>query len=126
MPKVAKTLPVYLSENEISKLLEGPNLLLENDSISPFEASRDKLLMEVIYAGGFRVSELVSINYGSIAEEQCMIRVLGKGKKERDCPIGRRAMKLLNDFKANFARFCNFDDPVFIDEKHQRLKVRKV
>jgi len=87
LPKLPKSLPKYMTEKQMLQLLSGPMRLLEQKAISPFKACRDQLMMELLYGGGVRVSELVSLNYGDIDTGQGVARVLGKGKKERLCPI---------------------------------------
>ena len=92
LPKLEKRLPKFLTEAQMVQLLQGPQRLLENGAIDPFTAWRDRLVMELLYGGGLRVSELTGLTYGAIDEAQGVARVLGKGRKERVCPLGRVAM----------------------------------
>lgn len=126
LPKLDKPIPKFLTKKQMVTLLDTPEKLLENEGISPFLAARDRLVLEMLYAGGFRVSELVAINYGDVDFADATVKVLGKGKKERLCPIGQPALELIKSFQAYFVRFKDSKDPVLIDEKHQRLKVRQV
>lgn len=125
LPKLSKPLPKYLTEQQMKKLLDGPMRLLDNEAIEPFAAWRDRLMMELLYGAGLRVSELVSLNYGSI-DQRGIARVLGKGKKERLCPIGRVALAVLGEFKSKHALRTDRDAPVLINEKGARLTVRAV
>jgi len=126
LPKLPRTLPKYLTETQMRKLLDGPMLLLDNESIEPFEAWRDRLVIELLYGGGFRVSELVALNYGLIDTDRGTARVRGKGGRERLCPFGKVASACLRKFRQDFAEKTGYADPVLVDEKHARLKVRRV
>lgn len=126
LPKLEKPLPKFLTEEQMKKLLSGPMRLLENESIDPFSAWRDRLMLELLYGGGFRVSELVALDFGQVEEKNGVARVLGKGKKERLCPVGRVAMACLQKFKAEFAQRTGYADPVLVNRKHERLNPRAV
>jgi integrase/recombinase XerC len=107
-------------------LLTGPQRLLENQSLDAFTAWRDRLTMELLYGGGLRVSELVALDYGQIDFSSGVARVLGKGKKERLCPLGRVAMAVLGRWRTDFARDSGAAAPVLVNSKHERLPVRQV
>src|SRR5258708_16328789 len=92
LPKLEKRLPKCLTEEQMKLLLAGPQRLLENDSIDAATAWRDRLAMELLYGGGLRVSELAGLTYGAIDFETGVARVMGKGRKERLCPLGRVAL----------------------------------
>jgi integrase/recombinase XerC len=126
LPKLEKRLPKFLTEDQMKQLLTGPSRLLENETIDAFTAWRDRLAMELLYGGGLRVSELVALNYGAIDTEGGVARVLGKGKKERLCPLGVVALAVLKKFKNEFARDASFDAPVLVTVRHERLPVRQV
>jgi len=83
-PKQWRTLPAVLSVAEVEKLLEPA-------SEEPL-AMRDRALMEFAYATGARVSEIVSVKISDLVYEEGLVRVFGKGSKERVVPIGRRAL----------------------------------
>jgi len=126
LPRLPKSLPKYLTERQMLQLLGGPLRLLQQQAITPFKACRDQLMMELLYGGGVRVSELVGLNYGNIDTDQGIARVMGKGQKERLCPLGAVAMQCLQQFKTQFANSTSFDAPVLINQKHKRLSVRQV
>jgi integrase/recombinase XerD len=88
LPKTWRRLPDVLSRQEVEFLLEAP----EVDSAL---AWRDRALLEVLYGAGVRVSELVGLGMGDVWHDQGLVRVLGKGAKERLIPIGRRALGAL-------------------------------
>lgn len=92
--KKAKKLPKYLSISEVNKLLNIP-LNSEFDY-------RNKAMLELMYATGLRVSELVSIEYSNIDFENSIIRINGKGKKERIIPLGEVASYYLKVYLSDY------------------------
>ena len=126
LPKLERRLPKFLTEEQMVKLLGGPQRLLANGSVDAFTALRDRLVMELLYGGGLRVSELVGLKYGAIDFESGVARVLGKGRKERLCPLGRVATALLTRFKAEFAGEVRPSSAIVIDARRHRLPVRQV
>ena len=103
LPKLEKRLPKFLTEEQMTLLLTGPQRLLENGGIEPHTAWRDRLAMELLYGGGLRVSELVALNFGAIDFDSGVARVVGKGQKERLCPLGRVAVTVLKKVRDEFA-----------------------
>lgn len=89
MPKQEKYLPVSMSEIEVEKLLNSPDV---NISIE----RRDKAMIEMLYATGMRVSELVNLKLIDVDIQRSVIKVLGKGSKERLIPYGEIAGDFLN------------------------------
>lgn len=125
-PRLEKSLPKFLNEKQIAQLLAGPTRLLENETIEPLEALRDRLVMELLYGGGFRVSELAALNYGHIDFKSGVARVIGKGGKERLCPVGEVALKCVEAFSQQFATDSGADAPILISKSGKRISVRKV
>lgn len=128
LPRQEKRLPKFLTEEQMVRLLAGPQRLLANGSSDAFTATRDRLVMELLYGAGLRVSELVGLNYGAIDLDAGVARVVGKGRKERLCPLGRVATALVRRFRQEFAGLsgAGADDPVVIDARHRRFAVREV
>ncbi len=126
LPKLRRGLPRFLTETQIRELLDGPMRLLDNERISPTQAWRDRLALELLYGGGLRVSELVSLNYGMIDDESGVARILGKGNKERLCPLGRVAIACLRKFRVEFATQGQFNSPVLLNDRGTRMSVRQV
>lgn len=89
-PKVARKLPNYLTAEEIDKLFD---IRL----YKPLDY-RNKAMLELLFATGTRISELINLKLYQIDFEECIIRVEGKGKKERIVPVGNRALNALNDY----------------------------
>ncbi|QLB13436.1 tyrosine recombinase XerD subunit [Bisgaardia hudsonensis] len=90
-PKLPSRLPKYLTEQQVNALLNTPNVE------DPLEL-RDKAMLELLYATGLRVTELVSLTIDSFNINQGVIRVIGKGNKERIVPIGEEATYWLRQF----------------------------
>ncbi|HEU5078415.1 MAG TPA: tyrosine-type recombinase/integrase [Opitutaceae bacterium] len=126
LPKLEKRLPKFLTEEQMRRLLAGPMRLLENESIDSFTAWRDRLIMELLYGAGLRVSELVGLNYGQVDLASGIARVLGKGRKERLCPLGKVGTAVLKKFRQDFARRTESSDPIIIAADQTRLSVRHV
>jgi integrase/recombinase XerD len=90
-PQVERSLPRYLSENEIETLLAQP------DPSTP-AGLRDKAMLELLYATGMRVSEIVSLRREDIDTSLGIARCKGKGNKERLIPVGKSALRVLDDY----------------------------
>ncbi len=126
LPKLQKSLPKFLTEAQVTVLLDGPMKLLANQATTAHDAWRDRLVLELLYGGGLRVSELVALNYGAVDFADGSARLLGKGRKERVCPLGSTAMMVLRKFRDDFARESGPGDPVLVAAPGQRLTVRAV
>ncbi|MBQ0008957.1 MAG: tyrosine recombinase [Firmicutes bacterium] len=90
-PKGAKRLPTSISIEEVEALLEAPDT-------SKAEGLRDRALLEVMYSSGLRVSELLNLKIMQINFEKGIIKIVGKGSKERKVPIGDYALEYLNKY----------------------------
>ena len=124
LPKLDKPIPIFLTEKQMHSLLEGPSELLKEKILEPWEVLRDRLMMELLYGGGFRVSELTGMTYGTLDLENGVVRVVGKGNKERLCPIGPIALACLKEFKKNYAKSTNNNSPVLINKKGNAVSDR--
>ena len=90
-PKREKKLPHFLDETEVKNLLEAP-------PDTSWEGKRDRSILETLYSSGVRVSELVGLNQGDVDLLSSLLRVRGKGKKERIVPIGGKAVQAIRDY----------------------------
>lgn len=90
-PKLEKKLPKVLSVHEVEELLRQPNGLLP-------AGLRDKAMLELLYATGIRVSELISLNISDVNLDMGYIKCYGKGSKERIVPLGSIAAKCVQDY----------------------------
>ena len=91
IPKKDKTLPQVLSEEEINQLLNAPDLTSE-------KGIRDYAVLEILYSCGLRVSEAANLQINQINEQEEIINILGKGKKERIVPIRKSALKAVKTY----------------------------
>ena len=91
MPKKETYLPVSMSEIEVEKLLNSPKLNIHIER-------RDKAMIEMLYATGMRISELVNLKLTDIDNKRLVVKVLGKGQKERLIPYGEAAADALNSY----------------------------
>ncbi len=121
LPKLEKRLPKFLTEEQMVRLLEGPERLWKAGEVDAFTACRDRLAMELLYGAGLRVSELIGLNYGAVDLQAGVARVFGKGKKERLCPLGRVATELVKKFRTEFAIRRAPEDPVLVTVRHERM-----
>ncbi|MCH6256078.1 tyrosine recombinase XerC [Puniceicoccaceae bacterium K14] len=126
LPKLMKTLPAFMTEKQVTLLLEGPKKRMERREIEPFEAWRDRLAMELLYGAGFRVSELIGLTYGKVSFEEGVARIVGKGGKSRVCPLGKVAMAVLGKWRDEFAPKTSYEDPVIVSNKGTVWGVRQV
>lgn len=91
MPKIGRSLPKSLTEEEVESLLSAPAV---NDPLG----NRDRTMLELLYATGLRVSELVNLRSAQVNLNQGVIRILGKGNRERLIPLGEEAVRWITDF----------------------------
>lgn len=119
-PKKEKRLPEVLSVEQMIKILEKP----EKENVW---ARRDKAILELFYSTGIRLSELAGLDFASIDYSGETIRVLGKGKKERIVPVGKKAILAIKDYL--FLRKLLSDiktKALFINRQKQRLSERSI
>lgn len=117
-PKVGRTLPKALSVQEVDDLLEQPG-----KSFTP-EAKRDKAMLELLYATGMRVTELVSLDIDDVNLSLGYARCLGKGSKERIIPVGEQALFAVRDYlkeaRPMMLRYAD-DKALFLNHRGERL-----
>lgn len=122
-PKQEKPLPTFLSVDDAFQLLGGIEIKTGLDV-------RDRAMLEVFYSTGVRVSELVGLNWADVDFQLEIVRVVGKGSKERIVPIGEIALQALRDYaqeqrqKWNFS--CKGETPVFLNHRGERITTRSV
>ena len=91
MPKVGRSLPRSLTEEEVEALLAAP-------AVSDPLGHRDRTMLEVLYATGLRVSELVNLKLGQVNLNQGVLKIVGKGNRERMIPLGEEAVQWIQQF----------------------------
>lgn len=114
-PKIEKKLPVYLTIEEIDKLF---NIRLNK----PIDY-RNKAMLELLFATGTRISELTSLTLSQINFEESIIKVMGKGKKERIIPIANNALNYLKVYIYNYREYLikNNNDYVFLNKNGEKI-----
>ena len=149
-PKLPKTLPRHLLPGEVEALIEAPAAAADalpgsepapGGALAAVLARRDRAVLELLYAAGLRVGELVGLDWGSIDLPARVVRVLGKGGKERMVPFGRPAAtalrRWLEDWEAVRAALPESgadasgpagvrDEPVFLNHRGGRLSDRSI
>lgn len=131
-PRRDQTIPTYLSEPEIARLIETPN---SGDPLG----RRDRAILELFYASGLRLSELVAIDLEDLNLNERMVRVMGKGGKERILPFNQSTLSALRAWmkdragmlapkrqKTEGRRQKRDEDPLFINVRGTRLTGRSV
>ncbi|MEE8204528.1 MAG: site-specific tyrosine recombinase XerD [Dehalococcoidales bacterium] len=117
-PRVGKPLPHPLSIAQVRQLLEQPAKL------STPEARRDRAMLQLLYASGMRVSELVSLNIDDVDVSEEMVRCLGKGGKERIIPIHHQAAQAVQEYITGFRSKLARDESepaLFLNRRGDRL-----
>ncbi len=114
-PKQEKYLPSSMSEDEVDKLLNSPDSNIKIEK-------RDKAMIEMLYATGMRISELVNLKITDVDMQRCVVKVLGKGSKERLIPFGEQAYEALNNYLSD--RDKSSSKEVFLSNR--RTKISRV
>lgn len=115
-PKLDKPLPHFLSEQEAVKIVEAPSL----DNVGQL---RDKAIFETLYSTGIRVSELVGLDLRDVDFIGNIVKVMGKGKKERLAPIGDKALQAIENYTQKRPQSSNI---LFLNKNGTRLSTRSV
>lgn len=124
-PKLEKYMPTYLLVDEVFRLLERP------EREKPL-GLRDLAILEVLYSCGFRVSELEALTISSIDFDERLVRVIGKGDKERIVPIGRQALQAVRNYleATQYLRprnvYISRDEPLLINFRGGALSGRSI
>ncbi len=127
-PKLERAVPAYLTVDEVFRVLARPE---------PGHAlgCRDLAILEVLYSSGLRVAEVQGLNVGSVDFGQRLVRVLGKGDKERLVPIGSQALKVLGAYleltahvrkRVRPAGRAGPGEPLFLNYRGERLTARSI
>ena len=120
-PKVEKYIPDFVQLKKINQLMNLPD-------VKTIKGARDKTILEIFYATGIRLSELVSLNIGSIDHRENILKVLGKGKKERIIPFGMTAKSAMEDYLKMQGRSLESNPglPLFTSNGKKRISKRTI
>ncbi len=124
-PRLEKHVPSFLTIDEMFALLNIPDE-------TKLAGIRDKAILEILYSSGLRVSELVEMNEDDLDLNLGIIKVMGKGKKERIVPIGSKAIEALNNYLNSKKRLSkhplpsSLNPPLLLNQRGGRLTTRSV
>jgi site-specific recombinase XerD len=123
LPKLEKKLPLVLTRQQIDELLAAPLKIDKNRAAPKWMPLRDAAIMELFYSSGLRLSELTALNVDDVDLYTESLRVLGKGRKERVCPVGLPALEAISKYRAAANVHSG---PLFINKARKRISVRSV
>jgi integrase/recombinase XerC len=118
-PRVPKLLPKYLSIDEVFSLVEKPEGI-------GFLLARDRAILELLYSSGLRVSELSGLNIDDLNIKEGMIKVRGKGRKERIVPVGSKAIYAIKSYIVERMLIKSKEIAFFLNRRGTRLTDRGV
>jgi len=123
LPKIEKKLPLVLTRPQIEELLAAPTRVAKNRAAPVWMPLRDVAIMELFYSSGLRLSELAALDVADVDLFTESIRVLGKGRKERVCPVGLPALEAISRYRATGNVHSG---PLFINKARRRISTRSI
>ncbi|MFV0338754.1 MAG: site-specific tyrosine recombinase/integron integrase [Chthoniobacterales bacterium] len=123
LPKPEKKLPIFLTMGQVESLLSAPLRAPETRQSPAWMRSRDVAILELFYGAGLRISELATLNVEQTDFVSETVRVLGKGSKERLCPIGEEAATAIQKYRVE-AKVQS--GPLFINKLRRRMSSRSI
>ena len=123
LPKVEKKLPLVLTRQQIEELLAAPLKIAKQRAAPEWMPLRDVAVMELFYSSGLRLSELAALDVDDVDLYTESVRVFGKGRKERVCPIGAPALEAISKYRsaANV-----HSGALFISKSRKRISPRSI
>ncbi len=123
LPKPERKLPLVLTRLQIDELLSAPFRAPKEKAAPGWMATRDAAIMELFYSSGLRLGELAALNVADLDVYTESVRVLGKGRKERVCPVGAPALESISRYRAA----ANVQaGPLFINKSRRRISSRSI
>jgi site-specific recombinase XerD len=123
LPKAEKKLPLVLTQKQIEELLTAPLRVPKEKAAPSWMALRDAAILELFYSSGLRLGELASLNVADVDIYTESVRVLGKGRKERVCPVGAPALESVSRYRAAAKVQAG---PLFINKSRCRISPRSI
>jgi integrase/recombinase XerC len=123
LPKIEKKLPLVLTRQQIEELLAAPTRETKNRSAPVWMPLRDVAIMELFYSTGVRLSELAALDVADADLYTESVRVFGKGRKERVCPVGLPALEAISRYRAAANVHSG---PLFINKSRKRISTRSI
>ena len=123
LPKLEKKLPVVLTSAQVEELLAAPLRVKKLRAAPEWMPLRDTAVLELFYSSGLRLSELAALDVADVDLYTESVRVFGKGKKERICPVGLPALEAVQRYRtaANI-----HDGPLFVNKLRRRISARSI
>src|SRR5437870_5952521 len=123
LPKMEKKLPLVLTRQQVDELLTAPTREPKSRSAPSWMPLRDVAIMELFYSSGLRLSELAALDVAEVDPYTESVRVFGKGRKERVCPVGLPALESISRYRiaANV-----HSGPLFINKSRTRISTRSI
>jgi integrase/recombinase XerC len=126
LPKFQKPLPAYLTLDQMETLLHAPVSMHAAGQMTALHAWQDRSCMELLYGGGLRISELMRLSWSDWDTHHHVVHVVGKGNKERICPIGKIASDVLRQYRHVLTQTGYSGKWIFPGKKDQPLSPRTV
>jgi site-specific recombinase XerD len=123
LPKIEKKLPLVLTRQQVEELLAAPTREKKSRSAPVWMPLRDVSIMELFYSSGLRLSELAALNVAEVDPYTESVRVFGKGRKERVCPVGLPALEAISRYRAAANVHSG---PLFINKARRRISPRSI
>jgi len=123
LPKIDKKLPLVLTRQQIEELLTAPTRMPKNRAAPVWMPLRDVAIMELFYSSGLRLSELAALDVATVDLYTESVRVLGKGRKERICPVGFPALEAISRYRAAANVHAG---PLFLNKSRKRISPRSI
>ena len=123
LPKIEKKLPLVLTRQQVEELLTAPMRETKKRSAPVWMPLRDTAIMELFYSSGLRLSELAGLDVADLDPYTESVRVFGKGRKERVCPVGLPALEAISRYRAAANVHAG---PLFINKARMRMSVRSI
>jgi integrase/recombinase XerC len=123
LPKTEKKLPLVLTRQQVEELLSAPLKVEKNRAAPSWMPQRDVAIMELFYSSGLRLSELAALGVADVDLYTESVRVLGKGRKERVCPVGLPALEAISKYRAAANVHTG---PLFINKSRGRVSPRSI
>ena len=123
LPKAERGLPVVLTPRQIDDLLKAPLNVVPTKKAPKWLPARDAAILELFYSAGLRISELAGLNVADLDPYSESVRVLGKGRKERLCPVGLPALTAIKLYRQEAQVLSG---PLFLSKLRKRLSTRNI
>ncbi|MGH8048835.1 MAG: site-specific integrase, partial [Chthoniobacterales bacterium] len=123
LPKAEKKLPAFLTVKQVVDLLEAPLLQPPKKQTVSWAPLRDAAMLELLYSAGLRISELAALNVKDLDIYSETLRVVGKGSKERVCPVGEPALKAVSAYRQAAGVQSG---PLFIGKTRRRMTAHSI